>query len=67
MGKRERALGACMHARMHPPACWPPQSFLDYLKNLTADIQIAQGDFDEFTSPEELVSTHVGPNRALRT
>jgi hypothetical protein len=56
-----------MHARMHPPACWPPQSFLDYLKNLTADIQIAQGDFDEFTSPEELVSTHVGPNRALRT
>jgi hypothetical protein len=31
------------------------QSFLDYLKNLTADVQIVQGDFDEFTSPEEKV------------
>lgn len=32
-----------------------PQSFLEYLKNLTADVQCVQGDFDEFSSPENLV------------
>ncbi|GAX81863.1 hypothetical protein CEUSTIGMA_g9291.t1 [Chlamydomonas eustigma] len=31
------------------------KSFIDYLKNLTSDIHLVQGDFDEFTSPESSI------------
>ena len=33
----------------------PMQSFLEYLRGLTADVQCVQGDFDEFASPEQQV------------
>ena len=36
------------------PACLL-QSYLDYFKNLTSDISVVQGDFDEFPSPENTV------------
>jgi predicted phosphodiesterase len=42
----------CSHSWAH---LYCNQSFIDYLKNLTSDIHIVQGDFDEFTSPENLV------------
>ena len=39
------------------PLPLPPllQSYLDYFKNLTSDISVVQGDFDEFPSPENTV------------
>ena len=50
---------ACIHCIMiHSPSSplnLTSQSFLDYLKNLTSDIAIVQGDFDEFNSPEHAV------------
>lgn len=54
-----------------PDVCAPPllhtpniQSFVEYLKNLTSDVKVVQGDFDEFESPENLVRLH-GPTRFI--
>lgn len=39
------------------------QLFLDYLRTVAGELHCVQGDFDEFTSPEQLVSRSpaVGP------
>lgn len=41
------------------------QTVLEYLKSISADVTLVQGDFDEFTAPEQAVrqvcrvTTHV--------
>ena len=44
-----------------------PQSLLDYLKNLTSDITIVQGDFDDFSSPEHSVMRERGEDSVRST
>lgn len=39
-----------------------PQSLLEYLRGICADVKLVQGDFDDFEAPEQLVG---GRERAL--
>jgi hypothetical protein len=40
-----------------------PQSLLEYLKGICADVKLVQGDFDDFEAPEHLVGGAAGQQR----
>lgn len=42
------------------------QSTLDFLKGICSDVKIVQGDFDDFESPEQLVSSGIKGHAATQ-